>query len=218
MTTHVLMIVDMSGSMHGYEEDVRGGFNSYLEALDPNTDYSFTVTVFDTEFISLSTATSLAETPRLNSENYSPRGMTALLDAVGKTVTDFEAKKVFQEGDRVLVVVQTDGFENSSSEFSKERIADMIAEREKTKNWSFTFLGAGPNTWKQAGMMGFQRANTVSYGREATRSAYAGMSKGTTRFASGQSVDVFAADVATASGGIVHGEGEDDSRDTGKSS
>lgn len=212
MTTHVLMIVDMSGSMHGLAKDVRGGFNQYIESLDPNDKYSFTVTVFDTEFINLCLAVPLSDVPRLNEKNYMPRGMTALLDAIGKTVTDFEAKNVMQDGDRVLVVVQTDGFENSSSEFTRERIAEMIAEREKTEKWSFVFLGAGPNTWKQAGMMGFQRASTVSYATGQTANSYAGISRGTARFSKGAPVEVFAADVATATGGVVHNDGEDDDK------
>lgn len=211
MTTHVLMVVDMSGSMYKLAEDVRGGFNQFIDSLDATENYSFTVTVFDTEFISLCTAAPLSRVPRLDSHNYMPRGSTALLDAVGKTVLEFESKKTdLQKDDRVLVVVQTDGFENSSKEFLREVIADMIKEREATEKWSFVFLGAGPDTWQQAGAMGFQRANTVSYDHVATRSTYSGISRGTKSFASGQSVDVFAAEVATASGGVVHRDEEDD--------
>ena len=219
MTTHVLMIVDMSGSMFSLAEDVRGGYNNYLSDLEADADnYSFTVTLFDTKFKSLCVATSLAETPRLDNRNYIPSGYTALLDAVGKTVTEFEAKQLLQEEDRVLVVVQTDGRENSSREFSKETVANLISEREKTNKWSFIFHGAGADTWAQASGMGFQKANTVSYERGSTRSAYSGISRGTSRYAGGQAASVFAAEVAEASGGEVHGRDENDSRGTDVSS
>lgn len=209
MTTHVLMIVDMSGSMGDLADDVRGGYNAFLRDRESEADkFSFTVTLFDTEFISLCTAATWEATPRLDRENYHPRGMTALLDAVGKTINEFEAKNVLKEEDRVLVVVQTDGRENHSTEFSREHIADMIAQREQ-KNWSFVFLGAGPDTWQQAGSMGFQRANTVSYGRASTRSAYYGISRGAKSFAGGQSVEVFAAEVAEESGGTVHNDDDE---------
>lgn len=209
MTTHVLMIVDMSGSMAGLAEDVRGGFNQYLADLESDSDqYSFTVTVFDTEFISLCTASRWESTPRLDTKNYRPRGYTALLDAVGKTILEFEATEALKVGDKVLVVVQTDGRENASKEFTRDKIKAMIESREETGTWSFVFLGAGPDTWRQAAGMGFQRANTVSYDAIQTRSSYAGVSRGTKSFAGGQSVDVFASEVAVASGGVVRDQEE----------
>jgi len=207
MTTHVFMIVDMSGSMYDLAPDVRGGFNSFLQDLESSSaDYSFTVTLFDTQFISLCTAATWEATPRLDNKNYRPRGMTALLDAVGKTVTDFEAKDVLKDGDKVLVIVQTDGRENSSSEFRLEQISTMIEEREATKKWSFVFLGAGPDVWTQAGSMGFQRANTVSYGRASTRSSYSGMSRATKSFAGGASGQTVSSTIAEATGGETHEE------------
>lgn len=212
MTTHVLMIVDMSGSMYNLAEDVRGGFNQFIDSLSEEDNCSLTVTLFDTEFISLCAATPLSKTPRLNSKNYMPRGSTALLDAVGKTVLEFESKDALKDGDRVLVVVQTDGFENASSEFKSSDIAKIIKDRESTEKWSFVFLGAGPDTWTQAGAMGFQRANTVSYDPVATRSSYEGVYRGTKSYAGGQSVQAFTTEVATASGGIVRDREEDENK------
>lgn len=210
MTTHVLMVVDMSGSMYALAEDVRGGFNSFLSEQEKDADeLSFTVTLFDQEFISLCVAETWAATPRLDRDNYNPRGMTALLDAVGKTIVEFESSAGLGAEDKVLVVVQTDGNENASSEFSKERIAEMIAEREKTGKWSFVFLGAGPNTWRQAGQMGFQRANTVSYATGQTVNSYTGISRGREKFSKGAPAEFFVAEVADATGGETHGENEE---------
>lgn len=192
-TTHVLMIVDMSGSMQDLAADVRGGFNTYVADLrkDDDAKYRLTVTLFDTEFIPLCVAAKLKDVPKLTPKNYYARGMTALIDAVGKTVAEFEAKTPdLADGDRVLVVVQTDGQENSSREFRTEQIAELIKTREATGKWSFVFLGAGPDAWTQASGMGFAAAQTVqtqhsSAGYSGTYAAAAGASRSFARGASG---------------------------------
>lgn len=197
--THVLHVVDMSGSMHGLASDVRGGFNTHLDDLAKSDGrYRITATVFDTRFISLCVAAKLKDTPRLTDVNYAPAGMTALLDAIGKTVAEFEAKTALAEGERVLVVVQTDGHENSSREFTYERIAEMIRTREAGGKWTFMYLGAGVEAWDQAQRMGFLTTNSVNTANTAagTRSRYSGVTRGTVSYAAGATGQSVAAEVA----------------------
>lgn len=179
-TTHVLFVIDMSGSMRGLAEDVRGGFNSYVEGLraDKERRYRLTAAVFDDKYEVLCTAAKLADVPRLDDGNYRPRGMTALLDAIGKTVAEFDTRvPTLPDGDRALLVVQTDGHENASKEFRREQIADLIKEREATGRWSCLFLGAGPDAWAQAGGMGFAASQTVRTAAtsEGTQASYAAL-------------------------------------------
>lgn len=188
-TTHVLMIVDMSGSMAPLAEDVRGGFNTYLDDLakDGGT-YRLTVTLFDDRFESLCVAAKLADVPRLTEANYKPRAMTALLDAVGKTVAEFDSRvPVLADGDKVLVVVQTDGHENASREFSREQIAALIKAKEATGRWSFMYLGAGADAWSQAGGMGFAANTTLrsAHTSGATRSTYTGLTQASIAYSAG---------------------------------
>ncbi len=199
-TTHVLLITDMSGSMTSLAEDVRGGFNTYLDQLAADGGkYRLTVTVFDTEFISLCTAAKLTDTPRLTKVNYAPRGMTALLDAVGKTVAEFESRTTLADGDRVLVVVQTDGQENSSQEFTGATIAALIKEREATGRWTFIYLGAGADAWGQGEQLGMHSVN-VAASSAGTQSSYAGLATASGLYARGASafetVSVLAAEAA----------------------
>lgn len=205
--THVLPITDMSGSMSPLADDVRGGFNAYVDELRADTDrhYRLTVTLFDTEFIPLCTAAELPDVPRLTEANYRPRGMTALLDAVGKTITEFESATTLGDDDRVLVVVQTDGAENRSREYTSATVAALIKEREATGKWSFVFLGAGPDTWRQADAMGFARGSTVSLdaSADATRGSYSGLAGATRSYSRGGSAEDSAVAVAAASGGHV---------------
>ncbi|MCX5066610.1 hypothetical protein OOJ91_12050 [Micromonospora lupini] len=206
-TTYVLLIVDMSGSMNKLADDVRGGFNAYVDELRADTDreYRLSVTLFDTEFIPLCTAHSLDGAPAMTEANYRPRGSTALMDAVGLTIGQFESAAALDEDDRVLVVVQTDGRENSSREFTAADITHLIKTREAGGRWSFVFLGAGPNTWRQAEGMGFQIGSTVALdaSEQATKGSYFGLATATRSYSRGGSAADSAATVAAASGGRV---------------
>lgn len=208
--THVLMITDMSGSMGRLADDVRGGFNDYVDELrDDDQDYRLTVTLFDDRFESLCVAAPLANVPALTARNYYPRGFTALLDAIGKTVLEFEAATTLSDDDRVLVVVQTDGRDNVSKEFTRAAIAELISTREATGKWSFVYLGAGQEAWGQADHMGF-RAETVvmtTNTADSTRTSYAGLSGTTRSFSRGASGEESVADLRAALG--------DDSGSTG---
>jgi uncharacterized protein YegL len=174
-TTHVLLITDMSGSMINLAADVRGGYNTYLDQLAADgSKYRITSTLFDTEFIAIDVAAKLKDATRLDDTNYRPRGGTALHDAIGLTVTGFETRTTLADGDRVLVVVSTDGHENSSREYRADQIKSLIADREATGRWTFVYLGAGPNAWGQGEMLGMRSVNTAATGA-GTQASYAAM-------------------------------------------
>lgn len=210
--THVVMITDMSGSMGPLAKDVRGGFNAYVADLrrDDGKRYRLSATLFDTEFIPLCKAAKLGDVPHMDDKNYQPRGMTALLDAVGKTVTEFDDKALGPD-DRVLVVVQTDGQENSSREYRREQIAALIKDREGTGKWSFVFLGAGPDTWAQAEDLGFSKDSVVAMAATAdsVRGSYSGLAASTRHYSRGGSGGDVAAAAAAASGGSVVGDDQE---------
>lgn len=187
--THVLCIIDMSGSMQHLVDDVRGGFNAYLDGLKADSDiaYRLTVTVFDTAFESLAVDVALADVPQLDSSNYRPRGGTALNDAIGKTLGEFAAKhgKV-RKHERVLVVIQTDGYENSSVEFTTDQVRKMIAERDASDRWGFVFLGAGPDAFATGSSYGLG-AQTIATNQSSvgTRSTYSGLAMASGGFSRG---------------------------------
>lgn len=188
-TTHVLAVADMSGSMARLAPEVRGGFNKFIEKLrEDGGRYRVTATVFDTNFVSLCVAAKLRDVPEMTEANYQPLGMTALLDAVGKTITEFEAATTLGEGDRVMLVVQTDGAENSSQEFTAGQIAEMLAERQKA-GWLCTFMGAGPDAWGQGKALGFaSNVNTANSAR-GTLDSYAGVAVAAAGVSRGMSAD-----------------------------
>lgn len=202
--THVLMVVDMSGSMGNLAEDVRGGFNSYKATLaeDADREYRLTVTLFDTEFIPLAVDVPLADVPELTAANYMPRGGTALNDAIGRTLAEFDLKhgKV-RKHERALVVINTDGHENSSKEFSTDQIKSLIAEKDKSDRWGFVFLGAGPTAWQAGGNYGLGHVTLRSAATSAgTRSTYSGLATASGVFSRGASIGETVAVLGDADG------------------
>jgi len=195
-TTYVLVVTDMSGSMSSLANEVRSGLNAYMDELrksktEKDLRYRVSVTVFDTEFIPLCVAAKLSDVPALDSKNYTPRGMTALLDAVGKTVAEFEAKVNLEADDRVLLVIQTDGQENSSQEFTWDTIRELLEKRTADARWTVVYLGQGVNAWDQGHRFGGSTQTVKSsHSAGSTRSVYTGLAAATVSYAADGTEDV----------------------------
>lgn len=188
MTTHVLLITDKSGSMAPVQTDVRGGYNTYLDNLSEDADnWSITSVLFDTYVTTLCEAAGVTDAPRLTVENYQPGGNTALLDAVGTGVTNLEKKLTLNEGDKVLVVIQTDGEENSSREWSLQAVQDLIQRLDGKDGWGFLFIGQGPGSWDVGRRLGTMTVNSSS-GNMSSRNTYGAMAAVTRQYAGGQTM------------------------------
>ncbi len=185
--THVLIGVDDSGSMYRLRDDVRGGFNQFLDeqAAQPNAGrIRVTAVLFASTVRLLCIGARVGNVPRLDRENYVPAGNTALYDAVGTLIDSFEAENTLADGDRVLLVVQTDGRENSSREYVATDIQQKIADRERTGRWVTVYLGAGPSAWFGGEALGMRSVNTTA-DPQGTRSVYGAVSQAATTYSSG---------------------------------
>lgn len=187
---HVIVITDKSGSMSRLAEEVRTSFNQHLADMrsaavaNPQIEYRYTVTVFDTNFRLICVDAPLADVPDFTRENYTADGFTALLDAVGKTVLEFEGRTALGPGDRVLLIVQTDGAENSSKEYSWDQIKALLAERAARPNWKILYLGEGADSWLADGALGAGVSILRSHsGLGHTKTRYAGMTQATLAYA-----------------------------------
>jgi hypothetical protein len=161
--THVVMILDRSGSMNDRREDVIGGFNSFIETCREQGMERCDVQYarFDGEIEPSVFRLPLRDVPPMTAVLYAPRGSTALLDAVGGTVSPI----VSNPDDRYVVIVFTDGYENASQEWTKEKVSALIKERDALGNWTFAFFGAEIDAWGEGGAMGFAQGNTHSHQR-----------------------------------------------------
>lgn len=192
--TEVVMIIDKSGSMYERVSDVVGGFNQYIGDLKGSEGADSTtvsVTLFDTTASRCYTGVPIKTIVPLTNDTYRPGGNTALLDAIGQTITEVE--KALTDGTRVLVVIMTDGQENSSREYRKDTIRQMIKDREAKGNWTFVFMGADQDAFAEAGALGISAGNTLSHKGSDYQGAMKNLSVSTFNYArsGGQSCSKF---------------------------
>lgn len=184
LSTRIIFVQDETGSMSAIEEQTREAFNEYFNTLKGDAKkfgkvvvqiFQFSETHVEDRVRSTYEGT-LAKVPTLTAENYRPRGVTPLLDAVGTAIRGAEAA----EEDRILFIVQTDGLENASKDFTRASVEKLVREKEEAENWTLVFLGAGINEWvKEVIQMGGQAGSTTSYKPHQTVSAYAHLAQGT---------------------------------------
>lgn len=160
---NVHFILDKSGSMTSVKNATISAFNEYVETLknDKKSEYRMTLTLFDTEVVERFSNTKLLSVEKLNAENYNPDGFTALYDAVCRTVKGVKGDSA--KSDKNLVVIMTDGQENSSKEYNLEAFKAMVDEVAKDKNWTFVYLGANQDSWANAQKFGFDKGNVTNF-------------------------------------------------------
>ena len=167
----LVFILDRSGSMSGLESDTIGGFNSVLEkqrkAKDKNGQINVTTALFDNEYELLHNKIPIQEVKPLTEKEYFVRGSTALLDAIGKTISQVKAEQnklnSKEKSGKVLFVIITDGMENASKEYTVNAIKKLINEQKEKENWEFLFLGANIDAIKTAESFGIDGSRAAQY-------------------------------------------------------
>jgi Mg-chelatase subunit ChlD len=173
-TTHVCLVLDMSGSMQSVYEDAIGAVNGYLTRAKQNRDLyeaRFSLVTFNSHGVETVRNDQIMETAKpLAHEEYRCDGMTPLYDAVGRGVGILDGALGGKPGKAVLVVM-TDGLENASREFSHATITDLLKARQAA-GWLITFLGEGLDVAKQGMAMGAMASHVAAYvGGEGLRAA-----------------------------------------------
>lgn len=186
--THVLVVADESTSMLGVAQGVREGINSYLDdlAMDEDRRYRVSLTTFSEQHRSLCTGVDAVDAVRLSTDNFRPDGNTALLDALGSALIEFDiACGALAVNDKVLLILATDGAENASRHFSPERVLELIEERELTGQWTFLHLAAGFEAAQQGLSLGLRNVIAIAQADLARSSMYRTMSHATRAWAAG---------------------------------
>lgn len=162
--TELVIVVDKSGSMYGLAGDTIGSYNSMIqEQKDPNKEGNVYVTtvMFNQNSQKVHDRKDIKDVEKITRKEYSPGGCTALLDAVGGTITQLSANDSVRKN-KVIFVVITDGYENASREFKKEQIKKLIEEKTK-EGWEFVFLGANIDSVKESGNIGIMAERTRDF-------------------------------------------------------
>jgi hypothetical protein len=176
--TDLVMILDDSSSMGHLRNATISGFNEYIETQARLPGRTFvTVVLFNTRVKMISERQPIETLPKLTADVYRPDGMTALYDAVGQTIGKLAQNPSTGTG-RVLFVIDTDGEENSSKEYTLQRVQNMI-QTQKQLEWAFVFLGANDSQW-QGAHLGTQSTGGYTSTASGVYNKYANLATNTT--------------------------------------
>ena len=169
--TELVFILDRSGSMAGLESDTIGGFNSLIEKQKKQDGECFVSTVlFDNESEVLHDRLKLCDIPKMTDEDYTVRGCTALIDALGGAIHHIGNIHKYARPEDVpehtIFIITTDGMENASNRYSAVRVKEMIECRREEYNWEFIFLAANIDAVETAENIGIKRERAVNYNRD----------------------------------------------------
>ncbi len=189
--TSLNVIVDKSGSMFTLLGSTLEGFNGFLEEQKKAPGEAvLTLCTFNTKYELVHDFVPLDKVSNLDETKYLPSGGTALLDAMGKTINEVGSKlAAMDENDRpskVLFLIITDGQENSSLEFSKEKIKEMVEHQQTVYNWEFIFMGANIDAIAEGASLGITPDKAFQYSATpvGTRNLYKSVSDNTTKYRS----------------------------------
>lgn len=170
--TELVFILDRSGSMSGLEADTIGGFNAMLEKQkkEPGTALVSTV-LFDTGTQVIHDRVDVHKVAPLTERDYTVRGCTALLDAVGGAIHHIGNVHKYARPEDVpahtLFVITTDGMENASRRYTAERVKESIRRQQEKYGWEFLFLGANIDAVETAGRLGIDASRAANYHSDA---------------------------------------------------
>jgi len=167
-TTHIHFILDRSGSMENCLDDTIGGFNSFIRSQQDNKNGNCSLSLyqFDHEYITVYTNKPIEEVENLDNNTFVPRGNTALHDAIGRTIKTVNEYK-YDKKDKIVIVILTDGFENSSREYNSTTISKLITKYDQLPEWSFVFLAANQNAITAAGSLGISPQSAMQFAQKS---------------------------------------------------
>ena len=182
--TELVFILDRSGSMSGLEADTIGGFNAMIEKQKKQDGECFVSTVlFDGVSEVLHDRVRLSEIKPMTNSDYTVRGCTALLDALGSAIHHIGNVHKYARPEDVpentMFVITTDGMENASRKYSSEKVKAMIERQKEKHGWEFLFIGANIDAVETASRYGIGADRAVNYNadKEGTRVVYETVAK-----------------------------------------
>lgn len=194
--TELVFILDRSGSMSGLESDTIGGFNAMIERQKKEAGEAYVSTVlFDDVSEVLHDRIKLQAVPKMTDNDYTVRGCTALIDAIGGAIHHIGNIHKYARPEDVpahtMFIITTDGMENASRRYSSDEVKKMIERQKEKYGWEFLFIGANIDAVETAAQFGIGRDRAVNYNAdsEGTRVLYETVSAPITAMRANQSID-----------------------------
>lgn len=189
--TLIAFLLDRSGSMQSIKSDVVGGFDAFLaEQRAGDGDCRVTLAQFDNEYEVVYHAMPVGDVPPLE---LNPRSSTALLDSMGKLITDTAAEiAALAEDDKpgsVIIAIMTDGLENASHEWTRPAIKSLVEQQTNEFGWEFLYMGADQDAVEVGKDLGVKAEQAVTYSRGKSREAMAAMSGNVRGYRTAKMVD-----------------------------
>lgn len=189
----ITFVLDRSGSMQSVRQDTIGGFNSFIDAQKKLPGECLaSLMQFDDIHETLYEGKPLKDVTALSADTFVPRGSTALLDAIGRTINAtgkrLSAIPEEQRPAKVIFVILTDGGENASKEFTRQQVFDMIKLQRETYKWDFVFLGANQDAIQTGAALGVAAGSSMTYASNSagTKRAFASVNNYAAKARSGQ--------------------------------
>ncbi len=166
--TELVFILDRSGSMSGLEADTIGGFNSMIEKQKKQDGCCYVSTVlFDNVSEVLYDRVKLGDIPKMTENDYTVRGCTALIDAIGGAIHHIGNIHKYARPEDVpehtMFVITTDGMENASRRYNSYQVKKMIQRQKEKYGWEFLFIGANIDAVETAARYGIDKDRAVNY-------------------------------------------------------
>lgn len=182
--TEIAYILDRSGSMQPMQEPAIAAFNQFIKSqIDVPGEARLSLIQFDDAYEVPVSAKPIKDVPLLTAATYTPRGSTALFDAIGRTIkeTDRRISAVTdsEKPGKVILAIFTDGLENASQEYTARHISDLIRLYRDQKGWEFLFLAANQDAIASASAMHMdvQLSGNVSFSLKGVKSTGSAMAR-----------------------------------------
>lgn len=186
--TLITVVLDCSGSMQSRVGDVIGNYNWFIDQQKAIGRAKVSLHRFDTSYETIYEDKDINDVPELTTNEYFARGGTALLDAVGKTIKAID--KIKSKPDKIIVVINTDGQENSSQKHNLAQIKELVTERTNNHDWQFVFMGAGIDAFADGGAMGFTNYSAFAASPAGYSSSTHSLNRSITSYRTGETATV----------------------------
>ena len=185
--SEIYCVIDCSGSMEPFTDRTISGFNEFIQSSPRNAELS--LLLFSNEIKEVYKMVKIENIKPLTRDTYKPNGFTALLDGIGKAIELAKSKKRSWADDErdITVLIMTDGQENSSKEYTKDKINSMITQH-KFYGWKFIFMGANQDAIQTAGEFSIGEESSLTFGCENVREAFQSASQAIKRSANGGNI------------------------------